>query len=168
MNAFFKSQFSYCPLVLMRHSRANHSKINRLHKLCLRIIYSDKTSSFEALLVKDGSDSIRNRHLQLLAIKMQKASQGLPPPIITVLFEKKNEHQYNLRHISQFTIPALNLVYRGTESVSFLCPKIQDILPDRLKKIDSLRTFKTAIKRWKLEKRPCRLCRIYIHIACVI
>ena len=31
MNAFFKSQFSYCPLVWMCHSRANNNKINRLH-----------------------------------------------------------------------------------------------------------------------------------------
>ena len=42
MNAFFKSQFSYCPLVWMCHSHANNSKINRLHERCLRIIYSDK------------------------------------------------------------------------------------------------------------------------------
>ena len=32
MNAFFKSQFSYCPLVWMCHSRANNGKINRLYK----------------------------------------------------------------------------------------------------------------------------------------
>ena len=35
MNAFFKSQFSYCPLVWMCHSRANNGKINRLHERCL-------------------------------------------------------------------------------------------------------------------------------------
>ena len=42
MNAFFKSQFSYWPLVWMCHSRANKDKINRLHKHCLQIIYSGK------------------------------------------------------------------------------------------------------------------------------
>ena len=35
MNAFFKSQFSYCSLVWMCHSRANNCKINRLHERCL-------------------------------------------------------------------------------------------------------------------------------------
>ena len=44
-NAFFKSQFSYCPLVWMCDSRAYNGKINRLHERCLRIIYSDKQSS---------------------------------------------------------------------------------------------------------------------------
>ena len=35
INAFFKSQFSYCPLIWMFHSRLINNKINRLHKRCL-------------------------------------------------------------------------------------------------------------------------------------
>ena len=53
MNAFCNSQFSYCPLVWMSHSRANNSKINRLHERCLKITYFDKQPSNEALLEKD-------------------------------------------------------------------------------------------------------------------
>ena len=49
LNAFFKSQFNYCALVWMCHSRINNTKINRLHERCLRIMYNDKTSSFENL-----------------------------------------------------------------------------------------------------------------------
>ena len=45
MNAFFNSQFNYCPLILISHSRENNNKINRLHERCLRIIYNDKRSS---------------------------------------------------------------------------------------------------------------------------
>ena len=123
MNTFFKSQFSYCPLAWMCHSHANHSKINRLHEQCLHIIYSDKTSSIESLLEKASSVSIQNRKLHLLATEMYKACKGLSPSITTELFKKKNEHLYNLRHNSQFTIP-VNSVYHETESVSFLGPKI--------------------------------------------
>ena len=54
MNAFFKSQFNYCPLIWMCHRRENNNKINRLHERCSRIIHSDKPSSFNALLKKDG------------------------------------------------------------------------------------------------------------------
>ena len=72
---------------------------------------------------------------------MYKACKDRPPPIITELFEKWNEHQYNLRHNLQFTKPAVTSVYHG--------PKIWNILPDRLKKIDSLGASKTAIKSWK-------------------
>ena len=44
MNAFFKSQFSCCPLSWMFHSRTLNKKINRLHGRCLHTIYNDNTS----------------------------------------------------------------------------------------------------------------------------
>ena len=44
MNACFNSQFSYCPLIWMCHSRTNNRKINRFHERCSRFIYNDKKS----------------------------------------------------------------------------------------------------------------------------
>ena len=41
MNAFFKSQFDYCPLIRMCHSRENNKNVSRLYKRCLRSIYND-------------------------------------------------------------------------------------------------------------------------------
>ena len=46
MNAFFKSQFNYCPLVWIRCNRSLNTKINRLHERCLRIVYNDKKFKF--------------------------------------------------------------------------------------------------------------------------
>ena len=70
MNAFFTSQFRYCPLPWMCHSRSNNRKIKMLHERCLRIIYKDKQSSFTELLNKDSSVSIHIRNIQKLAIEM--------------------------------------------------------------------------------------------------
>ena len=53
MNSFFNSQFNYCPLVWMFHSRSINNKINRLHERVLRIVYNDFKSSFKNLLEKD-------------------------------------------------------------------------------------------------------------------
>ena len=61
MNSFFKSQFSYCPLVWMCHSRTINDKINHLHKRYLCVIYNNKFSSFKELLERDGSAPIHNR-----------------------------------------------------------------------------------------------------------
>ena len=163
MNAFFKSQSSYCPLVWLCHSRANNSKINRLHERCLRIIYSDKQSSFEELLEKDGCVSIPQRNLQVLATEMHKVRKGLSPAIITELFEHTEEHYYNLRNNAEFAIPAIRTVYHGSESISYLGPKVWNILPDRLKNANSLETFKSEIKKWKPENCPCRLCKTYLQ-----
>ena len=91
MNAFFKSQFSYCPIAQMCHSHANNGKINRLQERCFRIIYSDKQSSFETLLEKDGSVSIHNQNLQILSTEMYKIKNDLSPIIVAKLFEQRNE-----------------------------------------------------------------------------
>ena len=97
MNAFFTSQFSYCPLIWMCHSRANNSKISMLHERYLRIIYNDKQSSFTELLNK-GSSALRN--IQRLAIEMFKFYNGLSPTLMNNIFKLREENPYNLRHVS--------------------------------------------------------------------
>ena len=52
MKTFIESQFNYCPLIWMFHSRTISNKINRLHEKALRIVYSDFKSSFEGVLLK--------------------------------------------------------------------------------------------------------------------
>ena len=46
MNAFFKSQFNYCPTIWMFHNRSLNNKINRLHERCLKIIYNDNYRNY--------------------------------------------------------------------------------------------------------------------------
>ena len=55
MKTFVESQFNYCPLIWMLHSRTLNNKINLLHERALRIVYSDYNASFNTLLDKDGS-----------------------------------------------------------------------------------------------------------------
>ena len=50
MKSFINSQFQYCPLAWMLHSRKLNTKINKLHERALRITYRDQESSFEDLL----------------------------------------------------------------------------------------------------------------------
>ena len=161
MNSFFRSQANYCPLIWLCHSRTNTRKINRLHERCLRIIYNDKKSSFIKLLEKDNSVSIHQKNLQILATEMFKVSNGLSVVLMNDIFKLTGEQTYNLRKLSQFYRPKINSVYNGTESVSFLGPKIWDLVPNELKDIGNLAPFKKAIKKWSPEKCPCRLCKDY-------
>ena len=162
MNAFFNSQFNYCPLIWMCHSRENNNKTNRLHERCLRIIYNDKRSSFNALLEKDGSVSIHERNIKILATEMFKVSKNLAPPQMQEIFKLKDQSHYSLRYNSLFFRPVVKSVYKGTESLLFLGPKIWDILPDTYKDVPDLNSFKLALKRWRLANCPCRICKVYI------
>ena len=79
--------------------------INRLHERCLRIVYNDKKSNFNGLLVKDGSVSIDHKNLQKLTVEMFKVSRGLSPEIVNELFQFREQISYELRQRHQFQIP---------------------------------------------------------------
>ena len=162
MNAFFNSQFNYCPLIWMCHSRENNNKVNRLHERCLRIIYNDKRSSFNALLEKDGSASIHERNIKILATEMFKVSKNLAPSEMQEIFKLKDKPDYNLRYSSLFFRPLVKSVYKGTASLSFLGPKIWDILPDTYRDMLDLNSFKLALRRQRRVSCPCRICKVYM------
>ena len=60
LKAFIESQFSYCPLVWMFHSRTLNNRINKLHERALRLVYKDSQLTFEQLLEKDNSFTIHH------------------------------------------------------------------------------------------------------------
>ena len=88
----------------MCHSRLINNKINRRHEKCLSIVYSDKNSSFEELLEKDGSVTIHTRNLQVLATEVFKVYRNLSQNLVAKIFHARRNN-YNLRHSSFFTIP---------------------------------------------------------------
>ena len=162
MNASFKAQFNYCPAVWMFHNRSLNNKINRLHERCLRIIYNDKHSNFEKLLVKDNSVSIHHNNIPTLAIEMYKVANGMFAEIMNDIFKLRENPHYNLRHTSQFLVDPIHCVFNGSESASYLRPKIWEQIPFEIKNINSLVGFKKEIRKWKPANCPCRICKVYI------
>ena len=146
----------------MCHSRENNNKINRLHERCLRIIYNDKRSSFNALLEKDGSASIYDKNIKILATEMFKVIKNLAPTHMHDIFKSKDQPHYNLRYSSLFSRPVVKSVCESTEISSFLGPKIWDMLPDTYKDMPDINSFKVALKRWRPVNCPCRICKVYI------
>ena len=162
MKAFFTSQFSYCPLVWMFHSRTLNNRINKLHERALRIVYKDNDSSFEELLKKDNSVTIHERNLQVLATEIFKWTKNQAPQVMNDIFQHKS-HRYNLRHGTDLRGKNARTNRYGTESISFIAPEIWKQVPDDLREIDSVALFKKKIKGWKPLNCPCRLCKTYIN-----
>ena len=117
MRAFVTSQFQYCPLVWMFHSRKMNNKINRLHERALRIAYKDFCSSFATLLEKDRS-VIHEKNLQLLMTEMFKTINNQSPTFMNEIFPERNA-AYNLRNSNTFTVPIVHTVKYGTETVRY-------------------------------------------------
>ena len=60
------SQFSYCPLISMCHSRKINNQISKLYEHVLKLVYNDKSSAFWGLLEIDKSVPIHERNIQVL------------------------------------------------------------------------------------------------------
>ena len=101
MKAFIESQFNYCPLIWMFHSRTMNNKINRIHESMLRLVCFYHVSSFDELLKKHRSFSIHHRNTQSLAIELYKSFQGLSAGIMKNVFHLNTNIPYNLRSRSE-------------------------------------------------------------------
>ena len=129
MNALIISQFSYCPLVWMSHSRNMNNRIDKIHEKALRLVYKDETNlSLDDLLKKDKSVSIHQRNLQILATEIYKVRNDLGPEIMKDIFHFVQK-PYNLRNDSTLQRRRNRTVYFGTENISSLAPKIWEIVP---------------------------------------
>ena len=115
----------------MFHTRIMNNKINHLHERCLGLLYVEKTSSFEKLLKQEKSVSILWRNLKMLVTKMFKVCRNESPPIFEETF-LRSVINYNLRSNSEFAVPNVRSVFLGSESNSYLYPKIWDVVPLKL------------------------------------
>ena len=160
-NSYFLYQLNYCPLIWMSHNKSINKKINNLHERALRLIYCDHSSNFQELLQRDNSVTIHQKNIQALAIMMYKVVNNIAPTIVSELFSFSNVN-YSLRSGSQFHQPSANTVWNGQETISYLGPKIWNMVPEEMKQKSSLFAFKRDIKQWVPNKCPCRICKNYL------
>ena len=117
MRAFINSQYQYCPLAWMFHSRQLRHKIDKIQGRALRVTYQDYEFSFEALMENDRSITVHQRNLQYLMTKMYKTKNGLDPAFMREIFCLQ-ESQYNLRNSNDFSLPRIKTVTYGSETIA--------------------------------------------------
>ena len=76
MKAFIISQFSYCSLVWMFHSRNTENRVNKVHERALRLVYDDSFDDsyddrlrFDELLIIDKRSALTETVAQKCSIK---------------------------------------------------------------------------------------------------
>ena len=144
MRSFISSQFGYCPLVWMFHSRKFNNRINSIHERSLGVVYDDKVSSLEELLIKDSSFTTHERNIQTLAIELYKVVHGLSPEIIKHVFPLEESVRYP--SVNKLMTRNVNTVRYGTETLAHLGHNTCGIIPNDIKNEPSLNIFTKKIK----------------------
>ena len=157
--AFVVSQFNYCPLVWMFHTKELNNRINILHEKTLRLIYQNRNLSFDELLKLDKSVSIHYRNLQYLLREIYKVKMGLSPPIMNDILTLDENASYNLR--SGVTVTRRNIRTNkfGFETITTIGAVLWRNLPNDIKNSDSLNIFKHRIKQWTPDNCSGKICR---------
>ena len=123
------------------------------------MVYLDFTGSFAELLKRDGSVTIHQRNIQLVAITMFGVVRKLGPDIVRDLFVL----DLDTRNDRTFLRPNVNTVYNGENSIRYFGPIVWDeMLPRKFKSIKTLEKFKDDIREWVPTNCPCSLCREYV------
>ena len=161
IKTLFESQFKYCPLTWMFHSRKLNNKINRLQERALRLVYNDFNSSFQQLLDKDNSFTIHHQNIQYLIIEMYKVVNDLSTDTFSELFTKKQSSS-QLRSQTDFKIPRVRTELFGKNTLRYLGPVIWNTVPLEIKQVNYLNNFKKSIRKWKPIDCPCKLCKTYV------
>ena len=136
--AFVESQFKYCPIVWMFHSRRTNNKINRLHERALRIFYDDDVSTFDQLLAMGKSFCIHH----------QKAFHDVSGNSLKELFVKR-ESTISLQSKPQLVKPSVNSVLKGKNSLRYPGFVIWNSLPNEISEDYLISSFAPKIKQWK-------------------
>ena len=77
---------------------------------------------------------------------MFKVSNKYSTSLMSDILDKRN-NVYDFRNPSEFARRNIRSVFNGTESISFLGPKIWDIALNELKQLETVNVFKRGINK---------------------
>ena len=146
VNAYILSPFTYCPLIWMFCGKGGSSQIEKCHHRALRVLKKCGLD-YETLLVDCNVENIHARNLKLLLTEVFKSIHKIGPPIMHDIF-KTRQSIYRLRNGHTLALPLYkkyNSVF-GVNTFDFRAVSTWNKLPPSIKDIESLVSFKNALK----------------------
>ena len=135
--------------------------INKVHERALKVILNDNES--ETLL--QNNNDVCNHHRNIHRYSWSKSSKlkkvlllrswdlSLKGEIILKMLEIFK----NLRQKEKRT------VYFGLQTISYRSPQLWSLLPEHIRRFNSIDRFKRSVRQWVCNTGPCRLCKVYLQ-----
>lgn len=150
MKALTESQFCYCSLILVFHSRGFSHKINHLHERSLGVVYQGNISSCEDLL---KSRLLSKKGTFNHQLKNYLKLNNLSNYIMHDIFKKILQLEVTNRLASNF----VNTNKFGLNLLRELASKVWKMIPLEMKCSWSVKTSKTKIRNWGPKDCYCYL-----------
>ena len=90
---------------------------------------------------------------------MYKAVNNLSGGNLSEFFARNN-HNYNLRSRSELTVPSINTVFKGQNSISYFGSLIWNSILTELRELYIFQVFKSEIKAWRSTNCPLDYSKI--------
>ena len=135
----------------------NMTKMEKLNKRALQIIFNDYTSSYEELLVNAKRPYLYLSRIHALVIF--KSIHSINPAFLHDVFIPRTS-VYEMRNQLQLVQPSVHTEKYGIQSFRYQGSKIWNSLPDDIKYVESFDDFKRRIKTWDFELCICNYCAI--------
>ena len=152
---------------MMFRSRNFNNKIKGLYEKALRIGYGNYKSKFDELLEEGGSFNIYHKNVETLAIEIDKFLNGLSSQITNEVFQFKLPTPYNLKDKNDLYSRNPKTLTYGTDSVSFMAPRIWSIVPQVLENYQSIsfqkryKEMETKLSHVGYAKPICNMLVLY-------
>ena len=101
-----------------------------MHERFLQVTYNDGLYSFEELLERDNS--LHNRNVQCPAIELYMC-----PDIMKGVFSLNTSSNCDIRSRRTFTARSVKTGCYGTESLSYLAPKVWELIPNNIESLEN-------------------------------
>ena len=161
-HALIRPYFDYCSSVWGKCSVTLCDKLQKLQNSAARVITrSSYDVNAKELLISLRQDNLAKRRKKLKAALMFKILNGLAPDYLQDLFSIRTT-KYNVRNLEmKLNLPKPDTAYLK-KSFSCSAASLWNNLPNNLRTIESLRSFKREVNRfYKNEgqaptRQPCR------------
>ncbi len=155
-NAFIISNFMYCPIVWHMCSISDSKRLEKTQERALRYVLDDYDSLYCTMLENASVSTLYLSRLRILAMEIFKTVNGLNPAYMNSLFLMK-ESSHDLRQ-NLLVQPKCNSVTYGLRSIRYQGSKIWNCLPECMKNVESVSSFKRVIQKWNGPECHCGYC----------
>ena len=159
-NAYIFSNFNYCPLIWMNFVKGNNTKMEKIQRRALSVVYQDFDSDLSQLLATCKDVTFHIKFIFKLLEEIYKTRHKLNPPFLQELFTVKTSG-HDLRRGEQLALPSTKTVKFGIQSLSFVGSLVWDRLPKDMKKSPSLNIFKSRLKMLPTNFCSCPICKLW-------